>query len=1249
MKAQGSLLAHRYPNGEAVFTIRQISEFFRFELRQQLRHPSFWISAVVCVAAGIAFSATEMGDLQVAAGRVASNVPYAVLRNLAGLSAIGMFVVMVSVAKAAMRDFSSGTAPLIFSRPVSTTGYLVGRFAGGYCVGALAVLIGAAAMVITQAWLAVGNAQMAPVSADVWFFGVFVLLLPNLFILSSLVFLLALWSRSMGVTFLGLLLIMIGQDLAEIIPVVSFGYRLPALLDPLGLAALTSVARDWGVVDYASRFPGLSGDFMLNRLLWFALTMFFCFLARPVFAYRARRADAGEKRKAIQSKKPKRASKPFAQSKVVPSTPLRRAKNLWLAQCLSIFRFEFRCFTGSLAWRFLFVGGVLLTLYGMTRGSSLIGVESLPGASSVLYSINRAARTVMTLLVVLFSGELVWRERGTRMGLTLDAMPIARGALVAGKFLALVVLVGASIGTFGLVAMAMQKELGVSQISFAQVWIPVLHESVNYLQIAAISVFLQTIAGGRMRGYLATGLFLALRLAGKALGHTGVLYSMASTRLPFASAMSGWAHGLEEAALVQGYWVLVGATLMLAAGMFWPHGAALTWKQTLARAQRRCTGWARIALLLCVTASLGGAAWIQQTTLAPAMGWNQNQSESFLASYEKEYQSWQGRPRPQVIAITADVELDPAGRYARVQGMYLLENHQAGAVETMLFNFDPNFQLLGLSLSPSDGLLTEASATQGTRVLQFDPPLAAGASVELHFDLEFAPKGLGSRPTDRWLVENGSFILGGTGTHPFFRGGQFFPSLGYDTARELRERRPRKEHGMDPWEPRISAAEYEARRAGMKKNGTNMEVFGSPDWAQVDLWIHTPEDQTALAPGKLLERFVGDGKAHHHFRTSKRIQAFFSIISGRYEKVVAKQGSIDIEIYFHAPHQARVAHILWAVQQSLAYFEEHWGPYPHEVLRLGEIPGESGFAASLPGVMGFGEAMAFTSPRGAGQALDFPPAESAESQATDLDPILWIVAHEVAHQWWDGHVLPALALGASFTSESLAQYGSLAVVQKIYGADVALRMVKYSRKTYLSERSRAVREERALVHVDDQAHLHYEKGMVAFHALASEVGYEPINRALASLVLNFGGPEGRPITSLNLMQALRRSLPEASQPMLIELLEKIVFVESAIDMAETELLPNQSYLLLVEGVVSAVEADGDGKEKPFDYQGVMELLVLFEDHQPSQLLRAPVVDGKVRFEVHCTTRPWKVRMDPRLLHIDRELNKIEAFVKEKIK
>lgn len=1203
-------------------------------------------------------AATDVGALRVAAGRIPRNVPYAILNNLVGLSAMGMFVMLVSVGQAALRDFTGGTAPLIFSRPVVTRGYLLGRFAGGYAVGFLAVLGGAVASVLTMLALQGSDPEIGPISWMAWIYGILVMLMPNLLMASALVFLLALWTRSMGASFLGLLPLMFGQDIAEALPVASFGYQLPALLDPLGIAGLVSVTRTWTVHQYVNSIPGLSGDLLLNRLLWGTLTMLGLLLSQWVFARRTRRADLGERKSKKAQPKDTELGKATAATRGLPQANPEVGRRIHWQQLGATLRFEVRRMLSTLTFKVLLVSALALVTYAVMSGERVMGVLSIPESRDVAKAINGGGKLVMTLLITLFAGDLVWREQSTRMGAILDSLGSPLWTRVAGKLAALALLIIGTLSCLGAWAWAIQSNLasGIGRpAEFGQVALMVAHESLGYLQLAAVAVLLQTIAGGRMAGYMAMAAFLILRLGLVGMGYRSNLYSVASVRLPQLTGMDGFGHSWPMLFLVHGYWTLVALSMACATGLLWPRGAALSFIERVAQARQRAASGGGIALAFSLACSLLAGLAVYTQIEAPGAGWNRDRLETHAVRYETELQSWIGVPKPEVVSLLGDMDI--AERRVRVRGRYVLSNPYSEPIERMLMDFDPDLELRSLRLHAgssaadfatlvgarkaadlplSDSVEGVPGSILGTHVLQFDPPLESGASISLDFDLEFAPAGFGARPADRWIKHNGSILMCGTGTHEFFKGGRVFPSFGYNAERELRSTRGRKRHGLEAWEGPVEPAIYEQDRT---ERGIQGDAWGSSDWADLELWIHTPADQHAIAPGELLARTEAAGRAHHHYRSEQRIHAFFPVVIGHYERISSQVGDVEIELFYHPEHPQRVQHILWALERSLTYFQEHWGPYPHKFLRMGEFPGANSFACSFPGIMAFAEGMSFTCPAGEGHALDFPGLTDADAQATDLDPILWIVAHEVAHQWWDADVLPAKALGASFASESLAQYGSLCVIHAEYGEAVAKRVVDFDWDLYMRGRSGSDRRERTLAMVDDQAHLHYGKGMVVFHALAQLVGFETIDKVMAGLVAKHRGKDGPPLTSLQLIAALEAGLPPELGPLLQELLSEIAFVESAVTSAELSRTEDETapYRLRVEAEVQAMRADGDGMETPYDFTGPFELNVLFQDGEPGVRLQAQVSEGRVTFDASFPTSPTSVRTDPRLLHLDRDL------------
>src|ERR1700759_892194 len=115
-------------------------EIFRFELKQQLRSPLFWMIALAFGA--LAFAAAGSGSIQIGGGggNVHRNAPYVVTQMLMLFTLLGMFLITVFVAGGALRDYDNGTAELFFSTPISRGAYLGGRFTAGY-LAALIVLV----------------------------------------------------------------------------------------------------------------------------------------------------------------------------------------------------------------------------------------------------------------------------------------------------------------------------------------------------------------------------------------------------------------------------------------------------------------------------------------------------------------------------------------------------------------------------------------------------------------------------------------------------------------------------------------------------------------------------------------------------------------------------------------------------------------------------------------------------------------------------------------------------------------------------------------------------------------------------------------------------------------------------------------------------------------------------------------------------------------------------------------------------
>ena len=117
-----------------------LAEFFRFDLRQQLRSPLLWVAGLLFAL--FAFGATSSDFIQLggAIGNVNRNAPGVIVNMFINFSLLGLFVVTFFIAQPVLRDFELGTDELFFSSPMKPRAYLAGRILAGM-VAALAIFV----------------------------------------------------------------------------------------------------------------------------------------------------------------------------------------------------------------------------------------------------------------------------------------------------------------------------------------------------------------------------------------------------------------------------------------------------------------------------------------------------------------------------------------------------------------------------------------------------------------------------------------------------------------------------------------------------------------------------------------------------------------------------------------------------------------------------------------------------------------------------------------------------------------------------------------------------------------------------------------------------------------------------------------------------------------------------------------------------------------------------------------------------
>jgi hypothetical protein len=436
------------------------------------------------------------------------------------------------------------------------------------------------------------------------------------------------------------------------------------------------------------------------------------------------------------------------------------------------------------------------------------------------------------------------------------------------------------------------------------------------------------------------------------------------------------------------------------------------------------------------------------------------------------------------------------------------------------------------------------------RIYALERPLAPGDSIAMTFELASHPRGFrnAGAPTD--VTPNGAYLQGG-----------WVPSLGYQTGREVMDPQERREQGLPPRKMPASAGDVETRA------GAN-----AVPWVSIETVIGTDPRQIAVTPGTLVREWRENGRRYFHYRTDQPVRYGTPVLSAEYSVREGRWNGLPLRVYYHPTHDINVDRMLESMQASLAYYSKHFGPYQFRELRIVEFPRYAAFARAHPQTISFSEGSAFLTRVDSG----------------DIDRPFFVVAHETAHQWWGGQVVPAQAPGAGFVSETMAQYSSMMVFETTYGPELARRFYDYNMNQYLTGRTVYTNREVPLLDVVNQSYVYYFKGAVAMYTMRERLGADVVNGALRRFREKFAGADAPPPTSRALYAELQAVTPDSLRPLLSDLFEHITLWSVRTDSAVAE-PAGGAYRVTLFVNASKARADSVGTQTPVAMDDAVEV------------------------------------------------------------
>ena len=1192
---------------------------FRFELAYQLRRVSslFYFLVVVGMCISLmqimAGGTREDGDF---------NSPFTVLVIVVFGSMLALVMMAAFAGDAAARDTEVRTDSLFYTSPAGKRAYVLGRFLGAFAMSALLLLALPAGCLVATMMPWVDPSSLGPFRLSAYLGPYFLYALPNAFVATAFLFAAALLTRRAMASYAAAAFLFFTALICAKLLGKQLGWDVAALLDPLGYTNLDGLLVSLTPLQKNTFVLVVDQALLTNRLLWLGVAT--AVLAATYVRFRFAHHAVAHERTALTSKA--RRGMPHATSEEAerPTPPVMPAAvpaarrvfdtSTRLRQLRAITMRSFHELHTSRAWWIVPLLALLFVLQAPGLARNDLGVPGPLTTARLVGFLTGDTSMLLTLLIALSAGELVWRERQARIHALAGVTPVPEWLSVTGKFLALAMMLAAALTIFLFAAVAVQAIYGADRYDLP-LYIQLLYglQLPEYLLTAALAMAVHVLVNQK---YVATVLVVLTPVAREVARRLGVedhLLLYGSLPEWMYSEIAGFSPGTEARLWLTAYfggWALLFA---LATYLFWIRGEERDLRQRVALARQRITRAAVMigAAALAIVAGAGGfifyATHIRHEF--PTTG----KTEQRRAEFERRYGRYAALPQPAVAATKLHVDFYPRRRAATIRGSYRLENRTgaridaihvatAGSVETTTVSFDRRSRL-----ALSDKLLDY-------RIYALERALEPGESLQMRFGVEIETSIFQSYGTPP-VVRNGSFL-----THRPRDGDHWLPVVGYQAPRELDDPALRRKHGLRARSP--------YPRLGDVPAGNEQKGY---ETIELETIVGTDAGQVGVAPGKTVRTWSENGRRYVHYVTDAPISNAWTITAADYAVHRAQwrpsakaqsptEQAVDIEIFHHPAHTANLERMVHGVQASLEYNTKAFGPYPYRQVRLVEFPShpDAGGMTAHSSLIMYSEHFSFVRSEDDPRRIDFPFA---------------VVAHEMGHQWWGHRLTPAVVEGAPFLAESLSWYSAMLVVEETLGRDHLHRLLDMMRAHSMQpNQPRTLPLLEAVDQIDA-----YRRGPFAMYALRERVGVERVNRALRNLLAKF--PPGRTPypTSLDFYSELRAVTPASMHGLLRDLFEEVTFWELSAKGIDAKPDGKGTYRVTLHIDAEKLKGDSTGTERPVPMNDPVEILLYDAGRKPLYRGSHPLRSGTQTIELTVPRPPAGAVVDP-----DHELDRQPA-------
>jgi ABC-type transport system involved in multi-copper enzyme maturation permease subunit len=1072
-----------------------ISRIVAFELRSRFSQWTTAIFVLMLLFQGIWYTKGTF-DYYTNDG-VLMNAPAIFYKNFAGGGMLMIIMVAILTGTVLFKDIERQTGQWAYALPVREKTFFLGRFLAAYAINVLLALGYFGGMLLVP-YSGIGAApRFGPAPLGQMLHGFVLFTLPNLFLMTAVIFAALVYFRKMAAGYLALFLTVIFFLVMQSTAETSGSTPVLEVLDCFGYVAVSATIDHLTTFDKNHAYLPVGGTLLLNRVLWLGVALGLLGLAYRRFSFKGFLTQ-NKPGTAVERGEPE----PVQFGLKLPRTSLSFQGIDFLKKLGSLAVLEFKNVVRPSGFRVILGVILLMVLMQNLLWNATYYIGPTVPVTANMTNFRLTFGVFIMLLLMIWAGELFFKDKIVGIWPITDALPVPVWVTQVSKFIAMVgvaLVLALAFLTMGVVVQLLHG--GWNLIDWRLYAYDILGFNWGWLTYVLEIAFVFFVAGLTGQRYLthilSVGRFLFMIISfDMGLAEQTIFAYAAVPGLEDYSEISGYGIWTVAARWYFAMWAVLATGFVLLGVLFWERGATQKWfrKLTFMGSQ---LGWAG---KLTALGALVGFFVLQSFIVRNVNGAGnfkfEEQKDQEAAEYERKYGYLAARPQPRYQAVNLTFDFFPAERRAVYQADLTLSNPTTVAIDTLFLTLNEFVRVRELSANGVALARLLDDPAHELSAYRLPQPLAPGASVTLRLRAEKAYRGFTQSGDDPQadLTFDGSFGS--------IR--EFLPVIGYDEERELDENRKRTEQGLPKLTSRM-APPTDAR-------ALSQDAY-APDALPVTgrLTLGTEAPQTAFGPGQLTRRWTVGNRTYFQYEITQPAPFDWQVGSARLSERVTTANGVKFSVLASPKHPFNVGVYEAILPKAVAFVSKTLGAYPYREARLVEVPRYQGKFFAFPNTIAIAEQEGWL----------------ADTSGLKEKAYLYqTVATQLIKHWVQQRVRVAHVQGADLLRVALPEALALHFVREQLGPEAVAVLVKKKQDAYGKDRNNEPNREPALLQADGAEYFEANKGAIALYDAIQALGLSAFSRLLIDWVNR--DPDGLR-TFGSLYEQFRAKLPPAGR------------------------------------------------------------------------------------------------------------------------